>query len=179
MFPGRVPLVAGYWIAAAAVGTVYLLLFVLTSRLVSLRPRRLGVYVLVVLAGRLALVAAGRPAPALPEAVGGIVGLVAGVLLVRCERWWLLRAEAGVLRAQVEGACRGLFLECTEPAPGRLVLTAKGRSHSLRLIALSRRLQAALVPPTKGPGKVALFVAWLSKQYPGPVPRIRVVLKKE
>jgi hypothetical protein len=113
----------------------------------------------------------------------GDAGLTALVLLgalalFRSDHVWLVRAEPEELREQVRMACRGLLLPWDEPEPGRFRLTAKDGTWELRIWPLSQRMQVVVLPRPDAPGKAALLVAWLAKQYPGPVPRVRIVLQR-
>src|SRR5262249_29141207 len=110
-------------------------------------------------------------------------GLPAGALagaaaLALVRRWWLFKAPQGVLREQLRAACRALFLEHAEPGAREGTFTAKGQSWRLRLVGRGRRLQVGGLPGVQGPGKAALLLEWLGKQSPGPVPRVRIVLKE-
>jgi hypothetical protein len=169
----------GLWWGAAAVLAAYTLLFLLTRRPVSLRPRRLGCLVLVAGGLRLILLLCGYPLERFGEQILTGAVLLSGVALLLSARIWLLRVAREALREQIEMACRGLFLECKEPAPGDFHLSARGKTWRLRMVSLSRRTQLILLPRVTEPGKVALLVQWLSKQYPGPVPKIHIKLKKE
>ena len=177
MFPEGFP-VAWFWLIATGTSTVYVLLFLCARRPVSLRLRRLGSFLLVVLVLRLGIILLGYPLTRqLDTAQTGCAFVGAWGLML--PRVWLVRAEAETLRQQILTACAGLFLEFTEPLPSRLSLISKDRSWPLRLINLGRDLQLIVLPRLSGLGKVTLLVQWLSKQYPGPIPRLHIVLKKE
>jgi hypothetical protein len=169
---------AGFWWGVAGILAVYITLFLLSRRPAALRLGRLGWLALTVVGLRLVLGLVYPPAAPLDWALSGTV-LASGLALRLGARVWLVREEAATLRQQIETACRGLFLGCTEAQPGHLLLTAKAGTWPLRIVRISPRLQLVRVPHVAGPGKAALLVHWLAKQYPGPVPRIRVVLKKE
>jgi hypothetical protein len=166
------------WCAAAACGAGYAGLFLLTRRPAAIRLRRVGVALLVVLALRLALMAVGYSVETAREAVLGGVALAGAAALCLGPRAWLVRAGYEELREQVRAGCRGLFLRHEEPSPNDFLLTAKEGTWPLRLRRLGGRLQFVIVPCPGGGGKVALFVHWLSKQYPGPVPRVRITLPR-
>jgi hypothetical protein len=169
---------AGFWWAAAVDLTAYITLFLLTRRAAALRLGRLGWLALAVAGLRLVLGLVHPPATPLDWGLFG-TALVSGLALRLGARLWLVRAEAETLRQQIQTACRGLFLGYTEDVPGHFLLTAKAGTWPLRIMRISQRLQLVRVPHVAGSGKAALLVHWLAKQYPGPVPRIRVVLKKE
>jgi hypothetical protein len=165
-----------YWWAAAGALGGYLLLFAVARRPVSLRLSRVGAILAAAVALRLGI----SPLVGLPEGPGewallagvGLVGLALGL----ARRVWLVRATAEDLRRQIETACRGLFLGVGEKQPGRLTLTARG-DPVLKVRRWTARVQGLVLCRPPGPGKVALLCAWLGKQYPGPVPRVRIVLK--
>jgi hypothetical protein len=165
-----------FWPAGGILLAAYVGLY-LCRREVSLRPRRLGVFAAVVLLARLALLLVWPWAGPLDVTLACVSG-VAAVALLPLGRTWLLREEAATLRQRLHEASGGLFLPYTESEPGRLVFTAKGASWRLRLGAVSRWSQLVVLPPAPT-GKMALLVHWLSKQYPGPVPRVRIVLRRE
>jgi hypothetical protein len=164
-----------FWAAAVAPGG-YLLLFVLARRPVALRPARLG-GLLAGLAGlRLVLAAAGVPLQGSPEVIGTAVLGGAAMALALARRAWLVRATGQELREQIRTACRGLFLGVQETPVGRLQLVALGKP-TIGLWRLAARVQLMVLCRAPGPGKIALLCGWLAKQYPGPVPRLRIILK--
>ncbi len=164
------------WGTAAAVLGGYVLLFAWARRPVSLRPARVGAVLGAAALLRLGLSSfAGLPDwPGEGALLGGVCLLAVSLGLAR--RVWLVRATAEDLRRQIETACRGLFLQVEEKQPGRLTLTARGDAV-LGVRQLTAGVQWLVLCRPPGSGKVALLCAWLSKQYPGPVPRVRFVLK--
>lgn len=174
MSGGNWPVALGWATVAAGLG--YIALFLLARRPVSLRAARLGGIAAAALVLRLILTA-WHP---LAGADRGLVVmlLLAAVALRWGSRVWLVRATMAALRAQIEEACRRLFLACEAPAPGRFLLTARGDGRRLRVLTLGHRLQLVVLPRAAGHGKAALLVRWLSKQYPGPLPVMRRVLKE-
>ena len=77
------------------------------------------------------------------------------------------------------GLLTGLFLDWAEPQRGTFEFKARGKSARMPWRRLGRRLQLVCVPRVWEPGKLFLLFGWLSKQYPGPIPRVRIFLKKE
>jgi len=169
----------GLWSSAAVALAAYLALFFLAHRPVTLRLRRLGGLALVIAGVRLTLVPLGDSLANRTDIGLTGIALLGGVGLWLGGRVWLVRGETAVLREEVRMACDGLFLECAEPRAGLFVFTTKVGTWRLRLLALSRRMQLVVLPRVDVPSKVALLVQWLSKQYPGPVPRLHIVLRKE
>jgi hypothetical protein len=164
------------WCGAAAIGVVYAALFLLTRRQVAIRLVRVASALLIVPALRLALLALGYSMEATWEGVLTGVAIGASLCLCLARRAWIVRVTPGEFHAQVQEGCRGLFLGCEEPAPGQFVLTAKEGTWTLRLRRISDGIQLVVLSRPPAHGKIALFMHWLSKQYPGPVPRVRVIL---
>ena len=166
------------WGAAAAMALGYAGLFLLTRRPVAIRLIRVGIALAIILALRLALLVAGYTLEAAWEIAVGASALAIAMACLLARRVWLVRASVEEFRVRVDDGCSGLFIAWQEPTPGSFVLSAKDGTWQTRLVRLSARLQFALVRPPLGHGKLALFVQWLSKQYPGPVPMIRVILHR-
>ncbi len=165
------------WAAGGVVVGGYVLLFLFAQRPVTLRLARAG-WLLAILVGlRLLAMLAGVPLQGPLEVPLTVLLGVAAVALLSAKRIWLVRATAEELREQIETVCRGLFLGVHEPRPGRLLLSAQGEP-ALRLRKLVSRVQVLVLCRVAGPGKVALLCSWLAKNYPGPVPRIRIVLQR-
>jgi hypothetical protein len=166
------------WCTIVALGVTYGGLFLRARRPAAIRCGRVGIALLVVLAVRLVVVIVGYPLALAWEAV--LIGIFLGGAVCLCLAWrvWLVRAGTAELRGQVQTGRRGLFLDCTEAAPGVFLLTAREGEARLRFQRLSDRMQLVVVPRVPGQGKLALFVHWLSKQYPGPVPRVRIILSR-
>jgi hypothetical protein len=164
------------WVAGAVLAASYVLLFVLARRPVTLRPARLSCLLAGVVGLRLVLLAGGEPLEVPWELAGTVLLGVVAVALVLGRRVWLVRATAQELRGQIETGCRGLFLGVREVHPGRLELAARGEP-ALGVRRLAARVQVLVLCRAAGPGKVTLLLSWLAKQYPGPVPRVRIVLK--
>jgi hypothetical protein len=184
VFPEGALLFAGFWGTAAGVVAIYVALFLLARREVTLRPRRLGWFAVIILGIRVAIMMFGDPLDK-PVDIGLVDTVLTGFVvagaagLLPCGRVWLFKTEFQTLRNQLQTACSGLFLACAEPLPGHFQFTAKAGTWRLRIIGISKRVQLVVLPRVAGPGKVTLLVQWLSKQYPGPVPSVHIVLKKE
>lgn len=157
---------------------LYLTLFVAAARPVSVRFWRLAVAVLTVSALRAVLVIVGfawQPVGD-PSLAAVAVLLLAGRR--HLARLWLVRIAADDFGRQIETACRGLLLACDGPSAGRFVFTVGEVTAELRLYNMGKRLQFIVLPPIGLHGKVTLLNGWLAKQFPGPIPRIKIVLKK-
>ncbi len=168
------PVLAAWAVLAGALAA-YLLAFAL-RREVSLRPARLAVLAAAAGTARLLLTALGYPV-AWPVDGGLTILLLASIVgLLAARRFWLVRATEEAVRVRIQSACGGLFLPLAEPVAGRLVVTARGQEHRLLLVRLGQELQGLVLCPRPDRGKVRLLVDWLAKQYPGPVPRVRITL---
>jgi hypothetical protein len=164
------------WAVGGVLAGGYLLLFMLARRPAALRLARLGCLLTALVALRLVLAVGGATLQAPAEVAATVLlGAAAGALLLG-RRVWLVRATAGEFREQILTACRGLFLGVHE-GEGRYRLAATD-GPALRLWTLAARLQLLVLCRVTGPGKVALLCGWLAKQYPGPVPRLRITLKR-
>jgi hypothetical protein len=165
-----------FWAAGAVAAGGYLLLFVLARRPVALRPARVGGLLAGLVGLRLVLAVAGVPLQGSPEVIGTAVLGWAAVAPALAPRAWLVRATGEELREQIQTACRGLFLGLEEAQAGRLRLAAPG-NPTIGLWRLAARVQLMVLCRAPGPGKIALLCGWLANQYPGPVPRLRIILK--
>lgn len=164
------------WAVGTSVVGGYLMLFAMARRPVTLRPARIGCLVAIFLGLRLVLAGAGVPVEGTWEVVGMVLAGAAAAVLVLARRIWLVRTTAEELRERIRSVCRGLFLGVREAPAGRLQLASQV-NLVLRLRRLAPRLQLLVLCPTAESGKVALLCGWLAKQYPGPVPRLRITLK--
>ena len=164
------------WVVGAVVVGGYVLLFVLARRPVTLRLPRVGCLLATILGLRLVLSVTGMPFQGTPEVIGTVLLGVAAIAFVLSRRVWLVRATGEELRERIQAACRGLFLGVQEAQAGRLQLAAQGKP-ALRLRRLASRVQLLVLCRGAGSRKVALLCSWLAKQYPGPVPRLRITLK--
>jgi hypothetical protein len=161
----------GLWIG------IPLALFVGSTVPVSLRSRSVGRSAAIALIGYVALLLVDARAFRGAELVLFYFLLLLALLLLSGSEWWLVRADAATVQERIATGCAGLFLTC-EPLSGIGVrLTARGVESRLRLVPLGKRLTGVTLPRPGGKGKVALLVNWLTKQYPGSLPRLRIRLK--
>jgi hypothetical protein len=165
------------WIVAVAV-LAYAAFALLPRRPVGLWLSTLGRLALILAALRLVMTLCGYEMEGLWEWLAWGATLAAGAGLSLCRRLAVVRATPDKLSEQVRWACQGLFLACTEDARGFL-LSHKQGTPRLGRVSLSGHWQLLVLPKPGGSAKVALLVDWLGKQYPGPFPRIRIVLRRE
>jgi hypothetical protein len=170
----ELPVGLGLWATAALLVLVYVGLFLLARQPVSLRPFRLAILLGFFVLLRLVLLWAEWPSR--PEWCLILLMVVLCGCFLGLHSYWLMRITNEEMRQQVQTACRGLFLTLEEPHPGCLVLRAR-TEHRLRLASLGRRLQLFVRCAHPGTGKVGLFLDWIAKQNPGPVPRVSITLK--
>ncbi|MBI3468562.1 MAG: hypothetical protein HY000_36635 [Planctomycetes bacterium] len=170
------PPVGLWWIAGVFLG-VYVGLFAAARRPVAFRLRRTGVLCLALGAVRTILWRLGYPLQS--PGVAALVATTAGGVLFLCAgRVWLLRDSLTNLREQMATATLGLFMKCEETRPGQFELPTRDGLCRLRTLPLTSQLLIVVLPRAKRRSKLALFVSWLSKQYPGPIPRPRIVLER-
>src|SRR5262249_29420229 len=144
---------------------------------VRLRYTTLATILLVGVAGQL-----GSLITAWPEHTSsGVVALLAQLIVVATffsmRGAYLVRARADEVRAELEEACRRLFISKEEPQPDVLLLGTRGIVISVRLVRMGL-CTLILFPRPPGPGKLTLLFDWLSKRSTGPIPRIRVSLNR-
>jgi hypothetical protein len=148
----------------------------LVRKEVSLPPWRVLALMSAGVGGRLVLLAAGFALDGATLVLSVLVGVILLALAVSGGRPFFIHSPEGAVRAEVEEACRRLFIQKEEPRPGEVRLTAKGTTAVLWLMPQGRSSAVIFLPRTKGDGKLRLFFDWLAKRYPGPIPRIRVDL---
>lgn len=165
-------------LACSGLPLLVYLAFFLARKDVSLRVESLFALVSFFLAVRLVLLSTGvhesRTWWLLP---GGYVLLLSALLVTR-RTSRSIHASASSIRAEIEEACRRLFIQQDEPAPGEIRLTAKGGTLTLRLLSHGGAFATILLPRRSDSPKLTLFLDYLHKRYPGPIPRIRVTLDR-
>src|SRR5262249_4948766 len=102
-----------WWFGAAAVST-WVILALVPARPVGVRFAPVGVLALTVAVLRLLLIPMGYPIKSLEEWSAWVGAVLLGLGLIACRRFCLVRTTPQALREQIEWACRGLFLTCTE-----------------------------------------------------------------
>jgi hypothetical protein len=170
------PLSVWFWGLFAVALATYLLLAIVRQN-VSLRPVRLGWFAAAAVVGRAMLL----PTSSIELWEWLPLGACAAAATVApcAARIWLVRISPDEFRQRLDDACRGLRLELRQSSPDCVELVERQQVHSLRMTALSKGRILIHLPRATRPSKVALLVDWLSKQYPGPVPRIHVDRSRE
>ncbi len=169
---------AAFWSVAAIFAAGEILLLAFSRRPIAVRAWRVGAVAFLFGTLRLLLLAVGYSWQGWWDATLLVTFFVLAAVLLPARRIWLLRVQREYLREQIETACRGLFIEYQQAPTGHLNLKTKGVTHRLRLIPLFGTFFVAVLPRTTGRDKIALLLDWLDKQYSGPIPRLRIVLKR-
>ena len=167
----------GLWWTVAAIAVAHGLRFALSRGPLAVRARRLGYLAGCAFLLRVLPLLWGDTLQSRTDTTLTLAAPVIAVLLFAAGRVWFVRIPMSELRDQIETACGGLFLQCEETSPGRFVLTTKGKVHVLRVIGDGGWL-VVILPRLDGRDKISLLVDWLSRQFPGPVPRLHFVLKR-
>jgi hypothetical protein len=165
------------WTVVAVALLAYVAL-ALARQNVSLRLGRLGWFAVVGLTGQAAMWPLGIGTdPWQGFAIAVALAIATGGLLFR--RVWLLSLPHTELLARLRETCHGLFLDVDEREEGRLHLCHRTVSRTLRIGRLGRRYSWVIVPSAPPKNKIRLLADWLRKQFPGPIPRLRIRLNKE
>ena len=72
-----------------------------------------------------------------------------------------------------------LMLACETTSSRHVNLTGRTRSASIRSFPVAPRILIAVMPAAHPRDKITLLIRWLPKVLPGPLPRIRIVLKQK
>ena len=167
------------WLAAGALLVMYVALCFTARQPVALRPQRVGFLCAAALVLRAGLWGAGYPLVSDAGETIVLLGAAAGTVLVFFSRTWLVRDSLDHFRQQAQTATKGLLLQADEPHPGLFILPSRGGSCRLTVRPLTSRWLLVMLPHSKRPSKVELLVSWFSKQYPGPIPSLRIVLERK
>lgn len=101
----------------------------------------------------------------------------------------LVHAGAGSVWGELEDACRRLFIQqendrwamrlsAKGPTKAKTLLTGNSVKATVEVIPLGRWITLLVLPRVHHPPKLILFFDWLSKRYPGPLPRFRMNLDR-
>lgn len=181
MFIPSLPLVLAFLVAPLV---LYVVLFLLARRPVRLALARLGKYQI-----GLALVAA---APFLFLWARGLVpevsrvtqfvlaaSVATGILLQTCRGVCLIRLSHLDYLNLVGSGCKRLLLSFElQEGETKVVLFGKDRTETLPVRQLTRRVVWTRFPARTTHDKITLLGQCLEKSLPGPLPRLRIVLKK-
>jgi len=168
----------GLWLGTGIAALMYATLFLLPRRPAAIRAGRLALLGLLVLVLRAMLLSAGYTVDTWLDASFLLLGLLGTFILALGRRMWILRTQEADLRKQINWACSRLYLPFNESATGQFLFTIQDNTYGLRVLSFTHRIQFVLLPPIAAHRKVALLVNWLSKQYPEPLPRVHITLKR-
>lgn len=166
------------WAAVFLAWLGHNLLFRFARRPCGLRRYRWGWFAWLAVHVRAGLVFIGYPVTAWWDcgffAIANFVAL--NIWLGKDEIY--IHDDVAEVRDKIANACSRLFLTPERKTPDHYVFITADGAWNMYLIE-GHRIHRLLLPPLRAGGKVALLVQWLLKQYPGPFPRIKIVLTKE
>ena len=165
------------WVLSPLV--VYLLFFLLAQRPTAVRCSRIGrlIVLLTISITLLTVLVVGPDDQA--NWLLTISCLVAGICLWPLSRLFLVRLTTDQYQSLVETGSARLLLNCETTMSRHLVLTGRTRTASIRIFPIAPRILIAVTPTTHVQDKITLLVHWLPKVLPGPLPRLRIVLKQK
>lgn len=152
----------------------YCLAFRLTRRSVTLRLGRLGWVLLVSSAASVGLLMLFEASNRLWTVPATAAAVSLGPLAFR--RVWVFNVASDAFREAVEDGCARLFLRFASASSEFRAGDPKFDHEDLSFVTMGARLTLLRLPRRPSSGKTRLLVQWLSKQYPGPIPQIRIVL---
>lgn len=162
---------------AAVIAASEILFFIFSQRPIAVRLTRVGVFGLFFGLLRLLLWVIGYSWLGWWDYGSTVALLLLAVASFPARRIWLVRSLHEQFLEQVQAACRGLFIRYQQINPGQATLSTKSDTFQLYAIQLFSRFQLVVLPRPTGRDKILLLLKWLHKQYSGPIPRLRIVLK--
>ena len=181
MFVSLLPVVFAFLVAPAA---LHVTLFVLARRPVRLVLTRLGKYQLGLAVVMAAPVLSGWAPDLTPEVSRAVqISLIAcfttGMLLQTFRGACLLRINRSDYLDLLASGCKRLLLSFElKEGETQVVLFGKGRTETVPIRQLSRRVVWTRFPARTPHDKIMLLGQYLEKSFPGPLPRFRMVLKQ-
>ena len=158
---------------------IYLAFFLLGRRPSAIRLSRVGQLVVLFAIGNILLsfifVEAGdqRNWPVF------ICCMLIGICFWRLSRITLVRLAAKEFQELVQTGSARLLLQCEIISSRELVLTGRNRTASIHSFSVAPRILLVLTPTVRSTDKITLLLQWLPKVMPGPLPRIRIALKRK
>ena len=158
---------------------VYVVFFLLARRPTAIRCSRIGqlIVLLITFSALLTFVVTGSH-----DSVNWpltISFLLAGICLCLLSQIFLVRLTADQFQALVHTGSARLLLVCETTGARHVTLTGRSRTATVRSFPVAPRILIAFMPVAHPRDKIALLIHWLPKVLPGPLPRIRIVLKKK
>lgn len=158
---------------------IYLAFFLFAHRPTAVRISRIG-QVMVILIAAAYLAAKIFPGLLTPlDLLPVLIFLSLGIFFWFLPRIWFVRLSPTDYFDLAISACGGLFLPCVQSKPEELTLESGTRKEALRVFSLTSKLLLTRVPPLNPRDKITLLVHWLGKTLPGPLPRIKIKLKRK
>jgi hypothetical protein len=158
---------------------VYVVFFLLARRPTAIRCSRIGklIVLLITFSTLLTFVVAGSDDPLNWPLT--ISCLVAGICLWPLSQIFLVRLATDQFQELVHTGSARLLLACETTGSRHVSLTGRTRSASIRSFPVAPRILIAVMPAAHPRDKITLLIRWLPKVLPGPLPRLRIVLKKK
>ena len=158
---------------------VYLVLFLLARRPTAIRVSRIGQLIVLFATGStlLSLVIA-EPGDQLNWPLT-ISCLVTGICFWPLSQILLVRLTSNQFQELVQAGSARLLLSCETTSSRQLVLMGRNRTASIRSFSVAPRILFVLAPVSHPRDKITLLLRWLPKVMPGPLPRIRIALKRK
>jgi hypothetical protein len=165
------------WVFAPLV--IYLCFFLLARRPTAIRISRVGQIITFLIAATwlAAMVFPKLLSP--PDWLPVLVCLGLGLVLWSLRRIWFVRLSTADYMDLATSASGRLLLPSSQSKPHEMTLESRTRKEVIRVFPLTPRLLVTRLPSLKPRDKITLLVCWLGKVLPGPLPRIKIVLKRK
>ena len=160
------------WVMSPLV--IYLLFFLLAQRPTAVRCTRIGQLIVLLTSATILLMDFDNQASWLLI----IAFVVIGICLWSLSRVSLVRLTTDQYQALVQTGSARLLLTCDITESRHPDLKDRTRTASIHLYPIAPHILLAVTPPTHIQDKITLLVQWLPKVLPGPLPRLRIALKK-
>ena len=160
------------WVMSPLV--IYLLFFLLAQRPTAVRCTRIGQLIVLLTSSTILVMDFDNQASWFLS----ISFLVVGICLWALSRISLVRLTIDQYQTLVQTGSARLLLTCDTAESRHLDLTDRTRTASIHFYPIAPRILMAVTPPAHIPDKITLLVQWLPKVLPGPLPRLRIALKK-
>ena len=158
---------------------IYFAFFLFARRPTAVRISRIGqAMVILIAATHLAAKIFPDELPPL-DLLPTLICLGLGAFFWFFPRVWLVRLSAKDFFDLVISACSRLLLSSSQPKPNQLMLECGTRREVLPVFPLTSKLLLTQVPPLNPRDKITLLAHWLGKTLPGPLPRIKIKLKRK
>ena len=156
---------------------IYVIFFLLARRPTAIRISRVGqiITVLIGITYLLSMVVSKWRLDWPPL----LVCLGLGLLLWSLPRTWFVRLAAADYIDLTTSACGRLLLPSSQTKPREITLESRTRNAVIYIYRLTPKLLVTRLPSPKPHDKITLLVHWLGKALPGPLPRLKIKLKRK